>query len=303
MGITAVQKERRMKHLGSSDMAAVLGLSPHQTAYDVWAVKTGRMPEIEANAAMELGNILEPSVIDHAETLYGNLIRNQYRSVKGEGVPIGANVDALIVQSGEPIEAKTVGILNRSNEHWGEPLSDEVPDRVIVQATVHMLCTEQELCYVHALIAGRGFVPYVVRRDDVVVDVIKETAVKFWNEFVLTDTPPANSLPTAVTIQKMRRTPDLVVPVRAVLVNRWQRLSSIKGKIEKKHKAAQIELLAAIGDAEAGECELGLVTYLEQERKEYTVAASKYRVARFKKNKQYDASAVVSEMELAGNPK
>lgn len=285
MPISSAQREKRKKHLGSSDMAAVLGLSPHQSAYDVWAVKTGRMPELESNDAMDMGNYLESSVLDHAETLYGNLIRNQYRSVKGEGVPIGANVDALIVQTGEPVEAKTVGMFFPSSEHWGPELSDEVPDRVIVQATVHMLCTEQELCYVHALIAGRGFVPYVVRRDPVVVDVVKDTAVNFWEKHVLTDTPPDNSLPTVQTIKKMHREPASIVEIDTALINRWNRLKEIQSKIEKKRKAAQIEMLAAIGDAEAGQCDIGMVTYFEQTRKEVLMPASRFRVARFKANK------------------
>ncbi len=285
MPITTAKLERRKKHLGSSDMAAVLGLSNYQTAYDVWAMKTGRLPDNEGNAATEIGNILEPAVLDHAEKSLGNLIRNQYRSVKGEGIPIGSNVDALVVQTGEPVEAKTVGMLFPSRERWGAENTDEVPDRVLVQATVHMLCTEQELCYVHALIAGRGFVPYLVRRDEDVVKGITDAAINFWEKYVLTDAPPDNSLPTATTIKKMRREPKSIVSVDPALYVRAIRLKDIESKIKKKRDEAQIALLAALGDAEAGECGRGTVTYLEQEKKAYAVAASKYRVCRFKLNK------------------
>lgn len=282
MPITEKQLEARKKRIGSSDMASILGLSPYQTAYDVWAVKTGRMPNSEGNDATLAGTRFEPGVLDYAEDVLGKLIRNQYRSAKD--VPIGANIDALVVSTGEPVEAKTAGLLAPLQEHWGQPDTDEVPDRVIIQAHVHLLCTEQELCHIAAFLGGRGFVPFRVHRDETVIEVIKETALKFW-EHVETDTPPDNSLPTATTIKKMRRTPETVVPVDTALVKHWLELKAAKSDITKEFEAAQITMLAQIGDAEAGECDLGLLTYFEQERKEYTVAASKYRVARFKEKK------------------
>jgi putative phage-type endonuclease len=285
MPITSTQLERRKKHIGSSDMAALLGLSPYTTPYDVWADKTGRLPEDEGNAATKAGQYFESGVLEYAEEKLGNIIRNQYRSVKDQGIPIAANIDALVVQTGEPIEAKTVGLLGFSNELWGDSDTDEVPDLVIVQAHVHLLCTEQELCHIAAFIAGRGFVPYRVRRDEEVISVIKETAVKFWNDFVLPDVPPDGSLPTAKVVAKMRRQPNMVATIDPALYRRNLRLRAIEKKIKDKAEAAKTELLASLGDAEAGECEHGSLTYFTQTRKEYTVKESTFRVARFKENK------------------
>lgn len=282
MPITTKQLEARRKRIGSSDMASILGLSPYQTAYDVWAVKTGRMPNSEGNDATLAGTRFEPGVLDYAEDILGKLIRNQYRSAKD--VPIGANIDALVVATGEPVEAKTAGLLAPLQEHWGQPDTDEVPDRVIIQAHVHLLCSEQELCHIAAFLGGRGFVPFRVRRDETIIEVIKETAVKFW-ECVETDTPPDNSLPTATTIKKMRRTPETIVPLKVEKVKRWLELKAAKANIIKEHDAAQIEMLAELGDAEGGECELGLLTYFSQTRKEHIVAESTFRVARFKEKK------------------
>lgn len=43
MPITQKQREFRRSHIGSSDIAAILGKDPYKTAYDVWLDKTGQL--------------------------------------------------------------------------------------------------------------------------------------------------------------------------------------------------------------------------------------------------------------------
>jgi putative phage-type endonuclease len=268
-------------------MAALLGLSPYQTSYDIWCEKTGRLVEDnKESAAMKAGTLFEDGVLSYAEEHLGKLIRNQYRSVKDSGIPIGANVDAIIEASGIPVEAKTVGFMGHTKEVWGDEGTDEVPDRVLVQAHVHMLCTEQELCHVAAFIAWRGFVPFVVRRDEEVISVIKDSAVQFWNKFVLTDTPPDNSLPTAKIVAKMRREPKSITTIDSRLITEWNLAKEVEKQAKAQAEEKKMALLAALGDCEAGECELGTLTYYEQTRKEHLVKDSTFRVARFKANKE-----------------
>ncbi len=45
MPITNRQRKLRQDHIGSSDMAAILGVDPWRTAYDVWLEKTGSRSE------------------------------------------------------------------------------------------------------------------------------------------------------------------------------------------------------------------------------------------------------------------
>lgn len=60
----------RNETIGSSEIAAVLGLDPHRTPYDVWLTKTGQQPEFSGNEATKRGNILEPAVADWFESSY-----------------------------------------------------------------------------------------------------------------------------------------------------------------------------------------------------------------------------------------
>lgn len=60
----------RNETIGSSEIAAVLGLDPHRTPYDVWLTKTGEQPEFAGNEATKRGHILEPAVAEWFEQTY-----------------------------------------------------------------------------------------------------------------------------------------------------------------------------------------------------------------------------------------
>ena len=46
--------------IGASEVAAILHLSPYQSAYSLWQTKTGRIPKPAPSDAMEYGNKMEP---------------------------------------------------------------------------------------------------------------------------------------------------------------------------------------------------------------------------------------------------
>jgi len=266
MPITATQLEKRKERLGSSDMAALLGLDPFRNAYDVWLEKTGKLEGQETNQAMDAGTMFEDGVLQYAEKELGKLTRNQFRSAKDRGIPLGANIDALLVGSGIPVEAKTAGLFGPLRDVWGEAGTDEVPDRVIIQATVHMICSLTDMCHVAAFLGGRGFQLYTVQRDATIVDVVSETAVNFWNKNIIGDTPPDNTLPSAQSIKRIRRQPETVVSIDQALVDAWLTAKDFAKAAELVKDEKEIALLTALGDAEGGQCYGGLLTYFSQNR-------------------------------------
>lgn len=291
MPITATQKTRRREHLGSSDMAAVLGLSPFASAHDVWLEKTGKLEDRErsgdaaGNSPLAAGNYLEAGVLDFAEKTWGKITRNQFRSLKAFGVPLAANVDGILIESGIPVEAKTCGVVGPSRGVYGDEDTDQVPDHVILQATVHMLCTSQDVCYVPTLVGGRGFIRFVVKRDQAIADMVSAAAIDFWNDHVLADIPPPNSIPHLDVIKRVRRTPNKIVEIEQGVVDSWLAAKETAAAADRSKKEAEAVLLAAMGDAEAGAVSSGLVTYFESNRKGYTVLDSTFRTLRFKKDK------------------
>lgn len=292
MPITPAQRERRKHHIGSSDMAAILGLDPKRNAYDVFLEKKGRIEEQPASAAMVAGTNFEDGVLRFAQQELGDLRRNVYRSFPA--AYLGSNIDALLKKVGEPVEAKTAGLYGPLAEQWGEAGTDEVPERVIVQTHVHMICTDRPVCHVPAFIGGRGFQMYRVDRSDDLKAVILERATIFWERHVLRDVPPDDCIPSLDLVKRCRRQPNKTIFLPLSLRDQWEQAKAIEAEAVKNRKAAEAALLAAMGDAEAADFGDGgkVLTYMEQTRKSYTVAESKYRVLRTKDRQALPAPTV-----------
>ena len=167
---------KRRKRLGATDISAIFGVNPYRTAYEVWLDKRDLLEDWKGNDATELGNRLEPALLDEAEHRWGPINRNV--TVFAKDLPSASTLDGQLIETGEPIETKTAGLLNEFAElgHWGEPGTDEIPDWYLVQCHTQILCTGASLCRMLALIAGRGMVEYEIRRDQQVCDAIAKTS-------------------------------------------------------------------------------------------------------------------------------
>jgi putative phage-type endonuclease len=298
MPITAAQLEQRKKAIGSSDMAAILGLSQYASAYDIWAQKTGRVESSEGNAATRAGNLTERSVLAFAREELGPIVRNQRRTHKT--LHISANIDAIVKASGEPVEAKTSGLTGPLPSDWGEPGTDEIPAPHIIQSHIHMMTTDSGVCHVPALLGGRGYVMYRVHRNEALVDHISRAAEAFWR-CVETDTPPEASYPTERVYKAMRREPESwsleIIP--QALIGDWEDAKDKLKKAEKEAEELKSRVLALLGTAEAANISDGrILTFFEQSRSGFDSkrlqaeqpdiwakyqTATTYRVARIKK--------------------
>jgi putative phage-type endonuclease len=266
--LTPEQRQQRKSCLGSSDMAAVLGLDPFKNAADVYLEKTGKLKEQEETKVMKRGNYLEPAILNFAQDILGNLNRNVLFKAPGD-LPLASNVDAEVIQTGYAVEAKSVGLF--VNEHWGEESSDEIPDRVIIQCHVHMICTCTDFCHVPVYLSAREFVMFGVKLSEKIVDVICTEAASFWYNCVQKDTPPENVVPAESVMKRIRREPKTIVdipPIVETLVTQWQEKNTAFTVAKKEKEAANAEVINLLGVSEAGQLANGdMVTYLSQSRK------------------------------------
>ncbi len=267
MTITAEQRAARKLHIGASDMAAILGLNPYRTSYDVWLEKTDKLnPDLDkTNQAIEIGNSLENYVLDMAENELGEIERNVPTIVRPE-LYMACNLDGRLRADGVPTEAKTAGMTGPLVANWGPAFSDQVPEEYIVQTHHQMICTNHEISYLPALLGGRGFFIYRILKNDALADMIVKTAADFWVKFVKTDTPPDNSLPTLEVIKKHRRTPTKTVEVDGEVMAAYIKAKEDFAEAEAAKDQAQADLLAHMGDAECATSPVGSCTYFEQGR-------------------------------------
>lgn len=273
-------------------MAALVGLDPFMSRSDVFLEKTGVLQDVDdehESIVLKIGKIFEDAVITLFSEVRGVDVK---RSVWLEHGIFCANLDGLIENDNEIVEAKTTGKV----DEWGEQWTNDVPEQHIVQ--VH------EQFYVTTMATGRDckkawlpvllpgyrslqFRTYVVERDDSLVNNLVELGQNFWNEHVATGLRPEPFEPKMELIKRVRREPASIADVPDDLIADWLQANRARLDAEKLEETAQKRLLGALGNAEAGESPSGrFVTYFEQSRAGYTVKPTSFRVLRAPKGKQ-----------------
>lgn len=296
MALTAEQRTARRQYIGSSDAAAILGLDPFRSAADVFLEKTGQLEAWEGNEATDRGRLLEPVLLDWAEGELRCEFRRDVMVVHPNGL-LCTNFDGLIPVAGAEdvrddgavyqasVEAKTTVI----EEGWGEPGTDDIPDRVIAQAHHGFACVPSlEVCWVPVLLPTFrkfDFRLYRVERNQKLVETVEATCADFMERHVRLGIRPDDFRPSIDVLKRIRRQPNKTVPLADEIVDEWIAAKAAERQAESDCEAAQARLLAAMGDAEAGEFGRGAITYFETHRKAYAVKATTYRQLRIKKTK------------------
>jgi putative phage-type endonuclease len=278
MPITAEQRSARRKGLGSSDIAAIMGFDPFRSAGDVWAEKVYDLDDLDPakNKSIKRGNQFERSILEAAAEDNGfdlELDDQGVLSLVSAKDPLfRCNLDSRVMTTvdgqrrplPEAVEAKWTAM----GEEWGEAGTEEVPQRVILQAHQQMFVGELEVVRPAVLLArySRPDVDvFLVSRREKLINIIVEQGHAWWEKHVLGRVPPENDPPSIDTIKRIRRVPNAVAEISAELVEEWDRLLAERLALEKDEKAAKEAMLAALGDAEAGDYgdPLKWVTYFE----------------------------------------
>jgi putative phage-type endonuclease len=301
MTITNEQLMNRKNHLGGSDIPAIMGFSRFASPYDIWLLKTGRVQQEDKKSNnITAGNLLEQPLIKFLETYLNKAVIVDPDTLEKaiEGTLIITHPDGLVVD-GVPVEGKTEGVDHPYTESWGEVGTDEVPEYTCIQSTCHMMAYDTDICHVPTFLGGRGFGYFFVRRDERIAELIRRTAIEFWNENVLADKAPENSAPSLSMIKRIRQIEGEVGSVKKELVDEWIAAKERESEAKKQKEFYQAEILAALDGREAGEIyipggtdeeidqiiENQIVTNFKQERKGYVVEPTSFRVLRLKKVK------------------
>lgn len=284
MTLTAEQLETRRKWVGGSDAPAILGVDPWRTAADVWHEKVYGV-DGKTNDAMDAGSLLEPSVLAWAQRELGPLIDFGRQMTTDDGL-LGCTLDAVRLDDGAVVQVKTTGICGPGEpDAWGEPGTDQVPERVIVQTHHEMVVCGAALAWVPVLIGGRGFVMYRVDRNRELAKAVADAGRRFMVENVAKRVAPTDSVVALETLQRLRREPDKRVTVPVEVYARYTAAQQAVKSVDADFVAAKTALLEAMGDAEIGECALGEVRMQTVKRRAYTVEETTYKQLRVKEAK------------------
>lgn len=283
----------RTTRIGASEAAAILGLSPYKTPYEVWLEKTRRIEQWTGNEATRAGQRLEPLLLDHAERDLGDLMRDVFVPGRGE-VPIGATLDAQVVSTGEVVECKTSGLTGGPVVgNWGEPGTDEIPESYLIQTQVQMWCARAEQAHVYAFLGNVLPKRYLVNYDSQLAEAIVDKLISWWNYHVIGDMQPEETFVPMEVYKRMKRQPESLIELGdesaaevRKLIEQMESAKAVRKQVDSQIDELQSQIVSYLGSTECAVLPDGArITYLETVRKGYVVKDSSYRTLRIKEKK------------------
>lgn len=184
--------EDRRTGIGGSDVAGVLGLSPWQSPWSVWADKVGLTPIDHATtAAQEFGLRAEWMLADWFHDRTGLHVEGAQTVVTAPGEPwMRCTVDGFVYPHAATQMATGVAEWKTTIEApW-----EKVPDHYACQATWAMAVTGLPVCWfgvLHLAFGRPDFQVYEFIRDEDDVAHIVEVCRRFWFDHVVAGVPPA----------------------------------------------------------------------------------------------------------------
>lgn len=155
----------RRAGIGASDVAALLGLIPQWcTPWQLWAIKAGFLPDDDGgNDATELGQLLEPWLLEQAPRLLGTGVQRTPHMLYRHPVHAWQQVSPdAFADDGSLVEAKTAKLAS-----YGDPEGWEdggIPTAYEFQGRWQLYVMNRPRVHFVALVAGLGLLTRTIER-------------------------------------------------------------------------------------------------------------------------------------------
>lgn len=168
----------------STESAALFGMSPYLTHFDLWHRKrTGIVPEFKTNDRMAWGNRLEAAIAYGIAEEQGWEVKPMKEYLRDQDLRMGSSFDFMITNLGEPVhlEIKNVDYL-AFRDGWieHEDGSIEAPEHIEMQVQHQMAVSGFKRAFIGAFIGGNRGVVIERLRDEDVIAAIKAKVADFW---------------------------------------------------------------------------------------------------------------------------
>ena len=164
----------RRTGLGGSDAGTICGLNPYSSKIELWADKTGRLPDKEDNEAMRTGRDLEEYVARRFCEETGKKVRRRNATFCHD------NYDFI------RLECKTTSAFAKSDFENGE-----IPRYYYCQCMHYMNVMGFEKMYLAVLVMGRAFYWFEIPFDKSEAEALLKLEIEFWNDHIIPDVRPA----------------------------------------------------------------------------------------------------------------
>lgn len=272
MTLTAQQLERRQQGVGASEVAAVLGLDPYRTPFDVWYSKVypGERVQVQTDA-MRRGHRLEPVVADmYAEAHPGVLLEVSDTCARRDAEWALATPDRIVLAP-----SGATGLLEIKTKRWhtarvwGETGTQDVPLLVVAQCQWQMWVVDRPWCDVALLIDGEEYREYHLERDDESIAAMVEEVARFWMFHVRNQIAPemkGERVASYLAHRYQQRSAELALatPEAELLLQQLARVKSDRKLAELEEEHVTNLLKAEVGERRGITGAAGRFTWAEQ---------------------------------------
>lgn len=183
---SAIWKQQRSERIGGSEVAAILGISPYMTAYQLWEIKTGKkIQEDISNLPHVQRGVMGEKVC--RMRLEAELLKNfTPKTWRIEGTHYGASDDGYNEELSCFLEIKCMGKENHANVEKGI-----IPAHYMCQVQYNLFVSGcKEAWFISYRPEDDSLLKIVVKPDAKYQKEIKKAVDIFWLEHVKKDVAP-----------------------------------------------------------------------------------------------------------------
>ena len=242
----------------STDVAALFGLSPYTTKFELWHRKQrSEIVEFTENKRMKWGTALQDTIAAQIAKDKGWEIRRMTEYIRDEDIRAGASFDFAIGEDGL-LEIKNVdGRIYRDNWVEDDNGNIQAPPHIEIQVQHQLLVSGRQYAYIGALVGGNDEKLIYRKRDEVVIAAIRKEVDLFWKSIDSNTPPEPNFVDDAAFISKLYgyAEPNKVLDVRGgeefeKIMLLYKKYSEEEKQAKEAKDAVKAEILTRIGDAE-----------------------------------------------------
>jgi len=257
--------ELRTKDITSSEVAALFGISPYMTKFELWhRKKDGKVVTIEKNADMVWGLRLQDSIAQGVAEDNNFVIRKMTEYIRDDELKIGSSFDFEICGEKKGIlEIKKVrGLIYKDQWLENDDGTVEAPPHIEIQVQHQLMVSGYEYAYIAAFVGENNVV--VVRReqDIAVIEAIRKRVHEFWVSITDNKPPEPDFAQDAEFISKLYGYAEIGKVLDASNDKEFTELAKEHKKFLEEEKAAnsgkqscKAKMLIKIGDAEKVLCD------------------------------------------------
>jgi len=274
----------RRGYIGGSDAAAILGLSPYSTPFQVFVQKVSderRRIDEALQEKFDFGHDMEPVIAAaFARRTKFDVFRPSKKTEFLRNVThpfMGGHIDYWVkrIEEEYPFAIAECKNIEFRGPEWGEPDPEgrnagNIAIYYLTQCDHYMALTGVEYCYLLALFGGCRLVPYLIKRDLDREAILLEAEDRFWRR-VQQDDPPdfsgkLDDLVLALRTKYMKGVTAAEAKKEKVILQLSEATSVLLSEIkahrrvlsaEKKQEQAKVGALIRLLEGQTGYLQIG----------------------------------------------